>query len=329
MKKTSIITDLDQCRVLWKRLLSPVNISDFWEFRRCFHRRFKTRPSFFVREDHRGIFALLPLSYLEEEETFVFFPGETWKGRTWMERTPFFLREDKQLSDLLEICPDRTHLRYMEVSGPSSDIQMDGDEIGYVLYPGAFGFNLTRYTQRFSNKKLKSLQKTIRSLVGDRPAIHLNRLKDYNVLVDMNVGRFGEDSYLYDDRFRESFRDVMDFLFRKGLLRMVSLELGGKILAVDLGAIYRGTYTVFLGGTHPDAPGIAKVMNMHHIEFAFNEGLTKIDFLCGDFHWKKLWHLDPEPLCRYVSPALTSGISMDHLLIPEAPDYISSLRVHA
>lgn len=110
-------------------------------------------------------------------------------------------------------------------------------------------------------------------------------------------------SLLYDYRFRESFRNIMYFLYRRGWLRMVSFEIGGKTEAVDMGALYQGIYAVFLGGADPEIPGIAKAMNMHHIEFAFNERISKVDFLCGDFHWKKLWHLDTEPLYRYVSRA--------------------------
>jgi hypothetical protein len=45
-------------------------------------------------------------------------------------------------------------------------------------------------------------------------------------------------------------------------------------------------------------------MNMQHIEFACHSRVSKVDFLCGDFFWKKLWHLDPEHLYKYVSPEL-------------------------
>jgi CelD/BcsL family acetyltransferase involved in cellulose biosynthesis len=85
---------------------------------------------------------------------------------------------------------------------------------------------------------------------------------------------------------------------------MVSLEIGGKTVAVDMAAVYRGTYVVMLGGTNPEFRGVAKAMNMRHLEFACEQGLSRVDFLCGDFHWKKLWHLDPQPLYKYVSPAL-------------------------
>jgi len=40
----------------------------------------------------------------------------------------------------------------------------------------------------------------------------------------------------------------------------------------------------------------------------------KVDFLCGDFHWKKLWHLDPEPLYKFVTPALTQKDQFEHAL---------------
>ena len=124
----------------------------------------------------------------------------------------------------------------------------------------------------------------------------------------MNVDQFRERSYLFDPRFRESFRDVMHFLYRENMLRMISIEIEGRIAAVDIGAVYSGTYTVFLGGTDRDFPGIAKLMNMYHINYAFTEKMDKIDFLCGDFHWKKFWHLEPEQLYIFESPSLLSEI---------------------
>ncbi len=177
------------------------------------------------------------------------------------------------------------------------------DEIGYVLYPRDLGPDLTHYRARFSNKKIKAILKEVKSYT-ENTSFHLNRLEDFDRIVDMSVKFYGKDSYLQDSRFREGFRDIMYFLQQGGWLRMVSLEIQGETVAVDLGALWRGTYTVFLGGADRGFPGVAKTMNMHHIEFACEKGISKVDFLCGDFHWKKLWHLDPEPLFKFVGPAL-------------------------
>jgi hypothetical protein len=94
---------------------------------------------------------------------------------------------------------------------------------------------------------------------------------------------------------------------------MVSLEIKGKTVAVDVGAEF--------GGTDPESIGVAKVMNMHHVEWACREKMNKVDFLCGDFHWKKLWHLDPEPLYQFVTFSLES----DKNLHPSPPMEVFSI----
>ncbi len=296
------IRDLEDCRKLWETFVKPRNISDAWDFRVCFHRHLKHEPSFMLLEDRKGIAAMLPLSYVDDLDAYFFFPGEVWHNKTWIERTPIYLRESYHLEDLLSFCPPRTFLRYMAVPKESLFPGLHVDEIGYVLYPHALNFDVTVYGNRFSNKKFKNIMKTIKGFTDSECKFHINRLTDFQLIVDMSIEQFGSNSYLYDYRFREGFRDIMSSLNKKGLLRMVSLDIKGKTVAVDLGALYGGNYTVFLGGTHSGFPGIAKVINMHHIEFVCEHRLSKIDFLCGDFYWKKLWHLDAEPLYMFMNP---------------------------
>ena len=312
--RKSFITDLEACKKLWNRLIPSRNLFDLWEFRLCFQRHFSHVPHFLLLEDRKGIAGMVPLSYVEDLDMFAFFPGETWKGKTWIERNPIYVREESLLAELPSFCPERTYLRYMEVPAEAYFPDLELDEIGYVLYPSDINFDPTVYGQRFSNKKFKAIMKVIKSFSGADMAFHLNRFDDLDVLVNMSLQHFGSASYLYDRRFRDGFRDLIYSLLDKGWLRMMSLEIDGNTAAVDAGALFEGTYTVFLGGTHPDFLGVAKVMNMHHIEFACQQGIQKVDFLCGDFHWKKLWHLDPEPLYKFVSPSLRSEEKADQEL---------------
>ena len=82
---------------------------------------------------------------------------------------------------------------------------------------------------------------------------------------------------------------------------------------------------VLLGGTDPEFRGVAKAMNMQHLEFACEQRLSRVDFLCGDFHWKKLWHLDPQSLYKYVSPVLKAE-EMAVQEISSEEDYVLSLN---
>lgn len=304
MTRKRMVTDLAECKVLWNALGRKRNVSDMWEFRVCFHRHFRNEPCFVVLEDSRGMVGMLPLCRLEEQDLFVFFPGEVWQGKTWLERTPIYCRDREALPELLSACPPRTYLRYLEADENALPAELEVDEIGYMLHPSELRFSMDAYYGRFSRKKLKAIRKEIASMLTPGSVWHTNRLADYEALVRMNQERFGSQSYFHDPRFTEGFRDAVAWLCQKGWLRMVSLEIGGTTAAVDLGAVFNGTYVVFLGGTHADFRGVAKVMNMHHIEHAVGERLSRVDFLCGDFYWKKLWHLDPQPLFKFLSPSL-------------------------
>ena len=63
-----------------------------------------------------------------------------------------------------------------------------------------------------------------------------------------------------------------------------------------MACLYRGTYTVLAGGTAAAFPGVAKLINFHHLERACRERFQLVDFLCGDFTWKIMFHLTPRPL---------------------------------
>lgn len=318
-----------ECKALWNALISHRNVSDLWDFRACFQTRYASEPYFMILEDRKGIVGMAPLCYSRELERLIFYPGETWQDKTWLERTPLYLRDTRYLPDLLFACPEPTYLRYMDLPLAGADAGVSVDEIGYVLYPPAIHFDPSLFAGRFSTKKYKAIVKTIHAITGKDTTFHVNRIEDFDLLVDMNISRFGEYSYLSDPRFREGFRDVMFYLLHRDLLRMVSLEIDGKTRAVDLGAIFRGVYTVFIGGTDPDIPGVAKVINMHHITYACSTGLKKVDFLCGEFHWKQLWHLDPEPLYKFISPDLALEEVGRPSLQDESAGYLLPGEVHA
>jgi hypothetical protein len=268
-------------------------------------------------EEGGNIYGVLPLSHVDSLDIMTFFPGETWKNKTWLERTPIYAINQDILYRLLSDCTERTHLRYIEYDSEHLPEQMAVDEIGYVVYPGLLNYDRENYRSRFSNKKFKSIMRDVNTILDMGASFHINQAEDFELLVEMSIERYGDESYLQDTHFRSSFRDIIGFLNQKGYLRMVSLELEGKTMAVDVGAIYRGVYTIFLGGVFSRVPGLPKVMNMHHIDYALKNRVYKVDFLCGDFNWKKLWHLDEEPLFKLVSPDLEEITPMYDISMPD------------
>jgi hypothetical protein len=111
---------------------------------------------------------MIPLVYLAERDKYVFFPGEVWNGKTWLERTSVFCRRPEDLGYFLSECPDRTYLRYINGDQASSLAELDVDETAYLLHPPEFNFDLDLYYQRFVWKKLKAIKKKSHPFSGQR-----------------------------------------------------------------------------------------------------------------------------------------------------------------
>ena len=81
-----IIQHPDDCRELWDRLWPQTGVFDLWPVRACFMKHYQ-RPLFFLTgEQKTGTPLLMALAWIEEEGYFGHFPGETWRGKTWLEQ---------------------------------------------------------------------------------------------------------------------------------------------------------------------------------------------------------------------------------------------------
>ncbi|MBL7186105.1 MAG: GNAT family N-acetyltransferase [Phycisphaerae bacterium] len=290
-----IINGLEQCRGIWKHTVPQETVWDLWEFRACFQEHFRRPVCFITAENSHGFTEILPLSWIEESQCYGYFPGETWQGKTWLEQNRIPVG-NRILCDMLDRCPGPYYLRYLLPSLESvSPHQCVVDEVEYLFMPLDYDYDIENYFQQFSKKSAKNIKREIASLQA-RACYRHNDISDFEHLVQLNIRNFGDRSYFYDIRFRESFRTLMHYLNEKGWLRITSVIIDGDIAAVDIGCVYRGDYTLLGGGTNRDYPGVAKLINLYHMQRGCQERFNLIDFLCGDFSWKQKFHLTARPL---------------------------------
>jgi len=311
-----MVSDLAECRQIWQQVMPTESIADLWEVRDCFQRHFRHRPNFIIAEDSRGICGLLPLSWIEESLCYGYFPGEIWHGKTWLEKNRIFFRADTQPSDLLAYCPPPYYLRYLLPPADGCDPEMEIDEIGYLFLPQQYNFEMQNYFREFSHKSIKQILREVAAIEQLGVSYRYNESSDFDLMVAMNISRFGADSYFHDPRFRESFRSLVNFLKTNGWLRFTTVLINGEPAAVDMGCLYRNVYTVMAGGTSNRFRGVAKLINLHHMQWACQQRLQQVDFLCGDFHWKKLFHLTPRPLFHFSSLASEIARKEDLAVMP-------------
>jgi len=271
-------------------------LTDLWEVRECFQNHFGNRPHFIVAEDVNGIQGLLPLSWIDEYGCYGFFPGETWQGKTWLEQNRIMCNGRYRLSDLLSGCSQPYHLRYLTSLTGVSHGEASVDEVGYLFLPPDHGYDMSNYLGEFSRKSRKNILRELAAIENLGVTYRYDDTGDFDLMVALSMERFGNQSYFFDPRFRESFRTLAGFLRGNGWLRFTTVLINDEPAAVDMGCVYRGVYTLLAGGTNSRYLGVAKLINFHHMQRACQERLEQVDFLCGDFNWKKLFHLTPRPL---------------------------------
>ncbi len=295
--KTTIYEDPDECNFIWKKLWPVKGFFDLWQVRSCFHDSYSRPLSFHVVEDNNKAVGFLALCWNEEEQKYVQFPGETWRGKTWLEQNRIIAGTPEIFDGLIDSVPGPLHLRYLNgnsLRGVSDLIRTD--EMGYIFLPGQYEYSFENYQQSFSGKFRKKLRADLRKFEEKEIRFRFNRFEDMERMLQMNRDFFGENSFFSDLRFHHSFLKLAGFLEKFGMLRITTVLIDGAVAAIDMGALWQKSYTLLAGGTSREFPGVAKLINLHHMEWACRQKIELVDFLCGDFNWKERFHLTPIPL---------------------------------
>jgi len=305
MLNIDICKDLEGARGIWQRHWPQQCLFDLWPVRYCFQSQFNYTPYFIVASENHKFRGMLALSWIDEQQCYGHFPGEVWHGKTWLEQNKILASDPEVFNALVNHIPGMAKVRYL-TDDPclASDAAAVVDEVGYLFYPGQYDYSFEAYMQSFSGKSRKKMRSELNRLTGNGVSYRYDCFEDVAHLFRLNLDSFKEQSYFDDVRFLRAFENLMAWLHVNKMLRVTTVLIGGRIAAVDVGAVWNQSYTVLAGGTDPNFPGVAKLINFHHIEWACQQRLKEIDFLCGEFNWKDRFHLATRPLYRMVSRQL-------------------------
>lgn len=308
MLNISVCRDLQEAKRIWQLHWPQTCIFDLWPVRECFHSAFD-HPLYFLVAARDGRFCgMLALSWIHEARYYAHFPGEIWQGKTWLEQNKILADDPDVLQALLDHLPEPATIRYLtQAPGMRGEAEAMVDEVGYLFFPKAYDYSFSAYMEGFSGKSRKKIRQELDRLKAGGVTFRYDCASDIDLLFRLNLDAFKEHSYFHDERFLKSFENLAAWLHANNLLRITTVLIGNRVAAVDIGAVWNSTYTVLAGGTHVDFPGVAKLINFHHIEWACRQRIAQIDFLCGDFHWKERFHLTPRPLFKIQRSAARQG----------------------
>jgi hypothetical protein len=297
MLKITVCRDLEAARRLWRRHWPRYCLFDLWEVRACFQEQFRHPPYFLVASRDGAVCGLLALSWIAEAGCYGHFPGELWHGKTWLEQNRIVAVDSVVAGALISGLPRETRIRYL-VSHDHLHLDTEAavDEIGYLFFPGRYDYDFDTYRQSFPGRTRRKMRAELERLNARGVSYRIDHWADMDTLLRLNLDRYGDQSYFSDGRFRRAVENLAAWLRDQSLLRLTTVLVGGRVAAVDMGAVWNGTYTVLAGGTHPDFPGIAKLINFYHLEWACARRISMVDFLCGEFNWKDRFQLTARPL---------------------------------
>jgi hypothetical protein len=315
--EVAVCRDLEKAERLWRQHWPRHCLFDLWPVRACFQEQYRHEPYFIVatrRDQFRG---MLALSWIEEEDRFGHFPGELWQGNTWLEQNKIVAADSRVARALLDHVPPETRIRYLNGDDHlHTEPRAALDEVGYLFFPAQYDYCFETYRRSFCSKTRKKLRREIERLQACGVTFRYDHGPDIDTMFRLNLERYQERSYFEDRRFMRAFHSLVRWLQANRLLRITTVLVGGQVAAVDVGAVWNSTYTVMAGGTHGDFPGVAKLINLHHLEWACARKIQLVDFLCGDFNWKERFHLVGRPLYLFEktrSADAWSGASvLDH-----------------
>jgi CelD/BcsL family acetyltransferase involved in cellulose biosynthesis len=88
-------------------------------------------------------------------------------------------------------------------------------------------------------------------------------------------------------------RQVAERFYDRHWLRLRYIRIGGRIIAVDYGFCFRGTFAGYLAGFNPDPEwqpySVGTIMMAEVIRQAIAEGCQVLDFLRGKEAYKEMW----------------------------------------
>jgi len=275
------VENIDECEKLWEEFSPHLSIFDGWDFRVSFWEFYKYNPYFVLLvEDNQNV-GLIPLWYISDKNKYFWF-GDIGDDFDWQEENSFWVKDEKYLKSLIDVCPKSTVLNNLKESAcaflagdkrlaktlPKQTLMMDGiysvDDF-FMTLPKKLRENLRR-----DKKRIESLN----------PEIVFDNIDDFSKLVKFNIDKF-DDSPLKDERFVKTFNRIIEKgqngeIYRS---RMISVKVDGEVVGVDLNFIFKDIYlTLLCGNDTKKCPGIGHYLTMLDMQDALSLGSKLMDF---------------------------------------------------
>ncbi len=288
-----ICNDIDECEALWNAFSPNERLFDVWDYRACFFDEDEHEPYFIAGYADNKIEGLIPLVFVKSKRQYNYFGG-------WFtaERNSLYLKDKAKVGQFLEQCPVNT---YMEGLDPREGKYYNflNDDYTHSLNVSKYNHDFDKYFSSLNKKRQKNLARDFKTI--PKYKIHSNRVRDFERLAELNIKRYEHDSRFHDAAIKNGVLRLINLASQQGILDMISLEINGRVEAVDVCAFFRGRYYALIGSSnYQRISNLGKLMTKLDIQNAMEKKAESAEFGATADHWKNMWEFDKEMLLKFV-----------------------------
>ncbi|MEK7605667.1 MAG: GNAT family N-acetyltransferase [Patescibacteria group bacterium] len=281
------ITDLATAEEIWRELSPSARLTDDWAYRYTYYKFFNYPLFFFTAFEDEKAVGVLPLQWNSDSNVLQFFGG------SHMEDNQMYVKPgyESLKAALIKQIDRPALLEWMtdDIPGiPNVQIQ----EYKYE-FPLSKITSIDDYLERYWNAKPRqNLRAQLRKLHEQNIKVEYNVFSDFDLMVELNKMRFGEESGFLRPHRLEFFKEIMT-LFP---MQIISISLNGKKVSIGMSIFYKGTYVGLNSGTDSSINGLGKFLILQKMTQALSLGATLYDARSENLGWKEAFHFDKRPL---------------------------------
>lgn len=285
-----IIENLGEAEKLWKLFVSPDSWYNQWDLRKLFYEIKEIgQIRFYLATDGNQPIGLLPLQISKVDQKIEFFGGR------FFEDNQVWAKDESTRKFLYKNVGGKIFLDSILPVDQDLDSRITLGDPKFVL-PVHEHQTIEDYLQIFSKKRRGNLRRIFKKLAESDLQISYGKPANLELLFQLNIKRFGEESIFNDLKHASCFQEMIKL---NNNWQITVFKLHGKIEAVSLGALYNKTYIYHNAGTNiTDYPNLGNVVIYHNIKKAIDLGADNFDAGSEDLGWKSRWHLNAIPMCK-------------------------------
>lgn len=277
------VHDLKECQKIWEELSPKKTIYDEWKFRSAFNKYTNYQLYFYIGLIKNQIIGLLPLQYNSNKKSLEFFGGP------YMDINQIFI-EEKNYQYIPQF--------YKSLDKPAKFplTQKDPYTQGLPQDNFNYSFNLASYhsledffKNLFSKKRQKNFKRENKIIEQNKITIIPNQYEDLDVLIDLNIQKFGKESSFSDSDYPEIFHNLLKFPWQWIIMTFL---INNQKQAVTLALLYKGIYYYLATGVAPEILNLRSYTTTKNIEKAISLKAETFDLGSDDCGWKERWHAE-------------------------------------